>query len=118
MYLGPETLDELSIDLKVLQQQLQDVKDELTFAASYEANSVDEKHQWPLAPELIDHFDYVKLHYPSALIRYQNVNSALESMIHSSVITDADIATLHQSEIPKMVNLAKRLNNSKTLVPK
>jgi hypothetical protein len=118
MYLGPETVDELSTDLKVLQLQLQHVKDELTIATSSETDFLDEGHQWPLAPELIDHFDHVKLYYPNALKRYQSVNSVLQSAIQSTIISDADITTLAQSEIPKMMKLAKQLNDRKILVPK
>ncbi|MBI2791986.1 MAG: hypothetical protein HYX61_08510 [Gammaproteobacteria bacterium] len=106
MYLGPETIAEISEDLIIILSQLDSVQRELSFALSTQVSSTE---QWPLAPELYEHVDQILLHYPKAVERYKNVAFILESTITTSKINEDDLSILSQSEIPKMVKLAQKL---------
>lgn len=69
---------------------------------------------WSFAKEEEKHIDVIIEHYPQAVLRYQGILEIFDHAIHSGTISDSQIQTLSECEIPKLIGIAYELHILKT----
>ncbi|MBI2791985.1 MAG: hypothetical protein HYX61_08505 [Gammaproteobacteria bacterium] len=69
---------------------------------------------WCFAKEEQKHIEVIIEHYPQAVLRYQGIIEIFDHVIQNGTISDSQIQTLSECEIPKIIGIAYDLHILKT----